>query len=211
MTLRTALTYALAGACALLALRSCAAGRDAEAYRAENTRLRAQAAQARLQAQGYHATLAHVARSLRSTLAERDHWRALAEEPDVEPVALVEASVEAEAHVEAVAEPMRDTTRVVVGYHGEAADSVFALRWRFLLGPPPRFAADVRARVPLELVAYRLPDGALGVTAASRDERVRVQVQDFVWEPPEPQRPSRWKWVLLAGMALGAAGWEALR
>jgi len=87
---------------------------------------------------------------------------------------------------------------------------VFAVRWQLRLTPERRFLADVRARVPLELVAYRLPDDAIGVTAVSPDPRIRIDVEDFYWQPPKQPGPSRWKW-LLAGVAIGAVGWEMVR
>lgn len=236
-----AATVTLAALCAAFLVRSCAASRAADHARAENARLRSEAAQARLEAHGYQTTLAHVTGSLRSTLADRDHWRALAEEPDAEPVAYVEATVEATGRVEGEARILdghlmdggamgpnshmhadsvldrpasptgeMSTTVDIPGFEGEATDDVFAIRWRLLLEPPPRFEADVRARIPVELVGYRLPDGALGVTAASPDPRVRVAVDDFVWAPVEEPRPSRWRW-LLAGAAIGVIGWEMVR
>src|SRR5690606_23745831 len=100
MTLRRALVLVLAGLCVVLAARSCIVARDAEAVRAENARLRAEATLARLQASGYQTTLAHITTHLRQTLAERDHWRALASEPDAEPVAYVRATAEAEVRVD---------------------------------------------------------------------------------------------------------------
>ncbi len=210
MTLRRAPVLILAGLCVVLAARSCIAARDAEAVRAENARLRSEATLARLQASGYQTTLAHVTSHLRRTLAERDHWRALASEPDAEPVALVDAEATAEAHIEGPAVPVVDSASVPVGYAGEYADSTFALRWALLFGPPPRFEADIRARLPLELVGYRLPDGSYGVTAESPDPRIRIEVEDFYWQPPKQSGPSRWKW-LLAGVAIGVAGWEMVR
>lgn len=230
MTLRSAGMVALAGLCLVFAVRSCAAERAAASVRAENARLRTEAAEARLHALGYRTTLGHVTRSLRSTLAERDHWRALASEPDAEPVAYVAATATVEGRIEGGARAVVDSvgerfdrggnpsqwesgtvsTAPILGFEGEVADRVFALRWRLLLGPPPSFVADVAARVPLELVAYRRPDGSLGVTAASRDSRVRVDVSDFVWVPPKVEGPSRWRW-LLAGVAIGVVGWEMVR
>lgn len=211
-----AATVTLAALSAALLVRSCADSRAADHAHAENARLRSEAAQARLEAHGYQATLAHVTGSLRSTLADRDHWRALAEEPDAEPVAYVGATVEATGRVEGEARiiademPLVDDAPAFPSFEGVATDGVFALRWRLLLEPPPRFEADVRARIPVELVGYRLPDGALGVTAASSDPRVHVAVDDFVWAPVEEPRSSRWRW-LLAGAAVGVIGWEMVR
>lgn len=226
MTLRRALVLALAGLCVVLAARSCIVARGAEAVRAENARLRSEAARARLEAHGYQTTLAHVTANLRRTLAERDHWRALAEEPDVKPVAYVRATAEAASRVEGPVEPMDRFTApddsIAVGmspigdtipfpgFEGVAADHVFAVRWQLRLIPERRFLADVRARVPLELVAYRLPDDAIGVTAVSPDPRIRIEVEEFYWQPPKQPGPSRWKW-LLAGVAIGMVGWEAIR
>lgn len=219
MTLRRALVLVLAGLCVVLAARSCIVARDAEAVRAENARLRAEATLARLQASGYQTTLAHVTSHLRSTLAERDHWRALAEEPDAEPVAFVVATAEAESRVEGPAriiaeepQPVTEETGVFPfpGFEGVAADDVFAVRWQLRLIPERRFLADVRARVPLELVAYRLPDDAIGVTAVSPDPRIRIEAEDFYWQPPKQPGPSRLRW-LLAGVAIGVVGWEMVR
>lgn len=219
MTVRRALAVALAGLCVVLAARSCIVARDAEAVRAENARLRSEAARARLQASGYETTLAHVTTTLRQTLADRDHWRALAEEPDVEPVAYVRATAEAASRVEGsvriIAEepqPVTEETGIVPfpGFEGVATDHVFAVRWQLRLIPERRFLADVRARVPLELVAYRFPDDVIGVTAVSPDPRIRIEVEDFYWQPPKQPGPSRWKW-LLAGVAIGMVGWEAIR
>src|SRR5690606_10311604 len=144
MTLRRALVLVLAGLCVVLAARSCIVARDAEAVRAENARLRSEAARARLQASGYETTLAHVTTTLRQTLADRDHWRALAEEPDVAPVAYVRATAEAASRVEGPVEPMDRFTApddsIAVGmspigdtipfpgFEGVAADHVFAVR-----------------------------------------------------------------------------------
>src|SRR5690606_8777260 len=188
----------------------CWAARETAHLRAENARLRSEATLARLQASGYQTTLAHVTSHLRRTLAERDHWRALASEPDAEPVALVDAEATAEAHIEGPAVPVVDSASVPVGYAGEYADSTFALRWALLFGPPPRFEADIRARLPIELVGYRLPDGSYGVTAESPDPRIRIEVEDFYWQPSKQPVPSRWKW-LLAGVAIGVVGWEMVR
>jgi len=219
MTVRRALAVALAGLISLLTVRACWAARETAHLRAENARLRAEATLARLQASGYETTLAHVTTTLRQTLADRDHWRALAEEPDAEPVAYVRATAEAEGRVEGPAriiadepQPVTEETGVVPfpGLEGVAADHVFTLRWQLRLIPERRFLADVRARVPLELVAYRLPDDAVGVTAVSPDPRIRIDVEDFYWQPPKQPGPSRWKW-LLAGVAIGAVGWEMVR
>lgn len=220
-----AATVTLAALCAAFLARSCADSRAADHAHAENARLRSEAAQARLEAHGYQTTLAHVTGSLRQTLGERDHWRALAEEPDAEPVAYVAATVEAERRVESEARIVADGMSTTVdtdpaspigdtpsfpGFEGEASDDVFAVRWRLTLDPPPRFSAAISARIPVELVGYRLPDGALGVTAASPDPRVRIVVDDFVWAPIEKPRPSRWRW-LLAGATVGVIGWEMVR
>lgn len=219
MTLRRALVLVFAGLCVVLAARSCIVARDAQAVRAENARLRAEATLARLQASGYETTLAHVTTTLRQTLADRDHWRALASEPDAEPVAYVQATAEAASRVEGPARIIADEPQPVTeepgvvpfpGFEGFAADHVFAVRWQLRLIPERRFLADVRARVPLELVAYRLPDDAIGVTAVSPDPRIRIEVEDFYWQPPKQPASSRWKW-LLAGVAIGAVGWEAIR
>lgn len=219
MTLRRALILVLAGLITLLAVRACWAVRETTHLRAENARLRSEAARARLQASGYETTLAHVTTTLRQTLADRDHWRALAEEPDAEPVAFVVATAEAEGRVEGpvriIAEepqPVTEEPGVVPfpGFEGVAADDVFAVRWQLRLIPERRFLADVRARVPLELVAYRLPDDAIGVTAVSPDPRIRIEVEDFYWQPPEQHGPSRLRW-LLAGVAIGVVGWEMVR
>jgi len=219
MTLRRALVLALAGLCVVLIARSCAVARGAEAVRAENARLRSEAARARLQASGYETTLAHVTTTLRQTLADRDHWRALVSEPDAEPVAFVVATAEAESRVEGEARIVEGAGETAEGsgvihfpgFEGIAQDDVFAVRWRLLLFPsPPRFEADVRARIPVELVAYRLPDDAIGVTAVSPDPRIRIEVEEFYWQPPKQPGPSRWKW-LLAGVAIGMVGWEAIR
>ena len=218
MTVRRALAVALAGLISLLAARACWAARETAHLRAENARLRAEATLARLQASGYQTTLAHVTTTLRQTLADRDHWRALAEEPDAEPVAYVRATVEAEGRVEGEARIVDGAGETAEGsgvihypgFEGIAQDDVFAVRWQLRLVPERRFVADVRARVPLELVAYRLPDEAVGVTAVSPDPRIRIEVEDFYWQPPKQPGPSRWKW-LLAGVAIGAVGWEAIR
>lgn len=218
MTLRRALAVALAGLISLLAVRACWAVRDTAHLRAENARLRSEAARARLEANGYQTTLAHVTTHLRQTLAERDHWRALASEPDAEPVAYVRATAEAEGRVEGEArivegaEETAEGSGVIhfPGFEGIAQDDVFAVRWQLRLIPERRFLADVRARVPLELVAYRLPDDAIGVTAVSPDPRIHIEVEDFYWQMPKQSAPSRWKW-LLAGVAIGAVGWEAIR
>lgn len=218
MTLRRALVLALAGLCVVLIARLCAVARDAEAVRTENARLRSEAARARLQASGYQTTLAHITTHLRQTLAERDHWRALAEEPDAEPVAYVRATAEAESRVEGEARIVEGAGETAEGsgvihfpgFEGIAQDDVFAVRWQLRLIPERRFLADVRARVPLELVAYRLPDDAIGVTAVSPDPRIRIEVEDFYWQMPKQSASSRWKW-LLAGVAIGAVGWEAIR
>lgn len=202
-------TLALLAALAL-ALAWCGERRAHARTDADNARLRSEAAQAALREAGYQTTLARVAGDLRGALAERDHWRALAETPDVEPVAHVEATATAEARIETPVSTMVDSG-VPIGYRGQYADSTFGLAWALALRPTPRFRADLRARVPLELVGYRLPDGSLGVTAASRDRRVRVQVDDFVWAPPEPpDGPSRLKWLLI-GVGTGVLGWEMLR
>src|SRR5690606_40000059 len=100
---------------------------------------------------------------------------------------------------------------VLVGYACYFDDSTIGLRLSLLFVPPPRFEADIRARLPLELVGYRLPDGSYGVTAESPDPRVQVQVRDFVVAPPEPERRGiPWKW--MAGAAVAAVvGWELIR
>src|SRR5690606_16215131 len=138
MTLRRALVLVLAGLCVVLAARSCIVARDAQAVRAENARLRSEATLARIQASGYQTTLAHVTSHLRRTLAERDHWRALAEEPDAEPVAYVRATAEAESRVEGEARIVEDAGETAEGsgvihfpgFEGIAQDDVFAVRWR---------------------------------------------------------------------------------
>lgn len=195
----------------LAGARACAEGREADRLRAEAARLRTEAAQERIRAAGYQTVLARVQDDLRAALEERDHWRALAREADAEPVALVTAEATAEAHIEAPAEPVVDSVPAPSGYAGEYADAVFRLRWSLLFGPPPRFEADLRARLPLELVGYRLPDGSYGVTAESPDPRVQVQVRDFVLAPPEPERRGiPWTWI--AGAAVAAVvGWEIVR
>lgn len=219
MTVRRALAVAFAGLISLLAVRACWSAREADRLHAENARLRAEATLARLQASGYKTTLAHVTTTLRQTLADRDHWRALAEEPDAEPVAYVRATAEAEGRVEGPARIIADEPQPVTeepgvvpfpGFEGVASDHVFALRWQLRLIPERRFLADVRARVPLELVAYRLPDDAIGVTAVSPDPRIRIEVEDFYWQLPKQSASSRLRW-LLAGVAIGVVGWEALR
>lgn len=171
---------------------------------AEALRARSEAAQARLEAAGYETTLATISGNLRDVLAERDHWQALAEEYEARPVTIVEATAEVETRVET------DTIEVTpTGFAGRAGDDVFDVEWA-LWTEPPRFMADVRATVPLELVHYELPDGTLGVTAASRDSRVRVRVDDVLWSPPTlPDPPSRLRWALV-GFALGV-GLESLR
>ena len=205
--IRTSVAVALGIVAALAVIRACASDREAGRLRAEAARLRAEAAQERLRAAGYQAVLARVQDDLRAALEERDHWRALAREADAEPVALVTAEAIAEARIETPAAADVDSGR----YEGEYADSVFWLRWGLLLGPPPRFSADLRARLPLELVGYRLPDGSYGVTAESPDPRVRIEVKDFVVTPPEPERRGiPWKW--MAGAAVAAVvGWELIR
>ena len=209
--IRTSLSVALGIVAALAAARACASDREAGRLRAEAARLRAEAAQERIRAAGYQAVLARVADDLRAALEERDHWRALAREADAEPVALVDAEATAEAHIETPARPIADSARVPVGYAGEYADSTFGLRWALLFGPPPRFEADIRARLPLELVGYRLPDGSYGVTAESPDPRVTVEVRDFVLAPPEPERRGiPWKWITGAAVA-AVVGWELIR
>lgn len=202
-------TLALLAALAL-ALAWCGERRAHTRTDRDNARLRTEHAQAALREAGYRSTLGRVATDLRGALAERDHWRALAEQPDVQPVAHVDATATAMARIEAPAQPIADTAEALIGYEGQYSDSTFLLRWRLLFGPPPQFAADLLARVPLEMVAYRLPDGAVAITAASRDERVMVDVEDFVWQPPKQRGPSRLRW-LLAGVAIGVVGWEALR
>src|SRR5690606_15518157 len=158
----------------LAGARACAEGREADRIRAENLRLRTEAARERIRAAGYQTVLARVQDDLRAALEERDHWRALAREADADPVALVDAEAPAEAHIEGPAVPVVDSASVPVGYAGEYADSTFGLRWALLFGPPPQFEADIRARLPIELVGYRLPDGSYGVTAESPDPRVRI-------------------------------------
>ncbi|HEX7049109.1 MAG TPA: hypothetical protein VF188_02765 [Longimicrobiales bacterium] len=210
--IRTSLSVALGIVAALAVTRACASDREAGRLRTENLRLRTEAAQERIRAAGYQTVLARVQDDLRAALEERDHWRALAREADAEPVALVTAEATAEAHIEGPAAPVADSTaRVPVGYAGEYADSTFGLRWALLFGPPPQFEADLRARLPLELVGYRLPDGSYGVTAESPDPRVQVQVRDFVVAPPEPERRGiPWAWI--AGAAVAAVvGWEMIR
>lgn len=203
-------TLALLVALAVVSLAWCGERRAHARSDRENIRLRTERARAALREAGYQTTLGRVATDLRGALAERDHWRALAEQPDVQPVAHVDATATAMARIEAPAQPVADTAETLIGYEGQYSDSTFLLRWRLLFGPPPQFAADLLARVPLEMVAYRLPDGAVAITAASRDERVMVDVDDFVWQPPKQRGPSRLRW-LLAGVAIGVVGWEALR
>jgi len=205
--IRTSLSVALGIVAVLAAARACASDREAGRLRAEAARLRAEAAQERLRAAGYQAVLARVADDLRAALEERDRWRALARESDARPAALVTAEATAEARIETPAAADVDSGR----YEGEYADSVFWLRWGLLLGPPARFSADVRARLPVELVAYELPDGRYGITAASPDPRATVEVRDFVLAPPERERRGiPWKWI--AGAAVAAVvGWEMIR
>src|SRR5690606_24089673 len=204
--IRTSVAGALGIVAALAGIRACPPDREAGRPGAGPAGLRTEAAQERIRAVGYQAVLARVADDLRAALEERDHWRALAREADAEPVALVDAEATVEARIETPAAADVDSGR----YEGEYADSVFWLRWGLLLGPPARFSADLRARLPLELVGYRLPDGSYGVTAESPDPRVRIEVEDFYWQPPKQPGPSRWKW-LLAGVAIGAVGWEMVR
>lgn len=203
-------TLALLVALAVVSLAWCGERRAHARSDRENVRLRTEHAQAALREAGYRSTLGRVAADLRGALAERDHWRALAEQPDAQPVAHVDATATAMARIETPIHTVADTSETLMGYEGQYSDSTFLLRWRLLFGPPPQFAADLLARVPLEMVAYRLPDGAVAITAASRDERVRVDVEDFVWQPPKQRGPSRLRW-LLAGVAIGVVGWEALR
>jgi len=126
--IRTALSVALGIVAALAAVRACASDRDAGRLRAEAARLRAEAAHERIRAAGYQTVLARVEDDLRRALAERDHWRALAREADAEPVALVTAEANAEARIEAPAQPIADSARAPIGYAGEYADSTFGLR-----------------------------------------------------------------------------------
>ena len=209
--IRTALSVALGIIAALAVVRACASDREAGRLRAEAARLRAEAAQERIRAAGYQTVLARVEDDLRRALAERDHWRALAREADAEPVALVDTEATAEAHIEGPAVPVVDSASVPAGYAGEYADSTFGLRWALLFGPPPRFEADIRARLPIELVGYRLPDGSYGVTAVSPDPRVRIEVRDIVVSPQEPERRGiPWKWMADAAVA-AVVGWEMIR
>lgn len=207
---RHALTLVVALIALVLGARFLSARNDANRAHAKLAEARSALALAELHKRSYRTTQAHITRELRKALLQRDNWKALAEVPDAEPVAHVAARVEAKAHIETPVEAVPDSTKRIAAYRGTYADSTFGLAWMLRLDPL-RFAADLRAIPPIELVGFALPDGTLHVTAESRDPRVRIDVESFVYQPPVPEPgPSRLKWALI-GVAAGVLGWELVR
>lgn len=181
--------------------------REASRLDAELAHQRAERLEAVARADGWETQWAETVPDLLASRAEKDSMIARLREE----IQLAGAHAVASTTVETV-------TRIDTVF---VADAVDAMHVRFEINkapfsgmatfyPPNKLGLDLHARVQTELIGTLAPDGRLLVTARTPDPGVSLAVKAFAWDPPEPETPRRWPWVL-GSFAAGVLAWELIR